>query len=438
MTSGWTTEVRRFVVVVTIALLAGLITGRWGLSLALAAGVILGWLLYNLVRLTAWLGRRDKSLPPVSSGVWGEVFDNIYRLQQRDRQRKRRLARMLGQFQQSTAAMPDALVVLGSSGEIQWFNEAARNLLGIRSKDVGQRIANLVRFPEFQAFVADDRDGVIEFQSPVDANIALHCQVVRYGEKQRLLIARDVSLLHRLEQIRTDFVANVSHEMRTPLTVLHGYLETLTASAAETPAAWRRPLERMYEQSLRMQTLVNDLLILTRLETEGRGDHAVPVAVPEMLSQIHKDAVALSGKREHRFNLDIDENLWVSGSPNELQSAFSNIVFNAIQYTPERGEVTIRWYSNAAGAHLEVVDNGIGIPEHHIPRLTERFYRVDIARSRRTGGTGLGLAIVKHVLQRHGGELEIRSSEGNGSTFICHFPSDAVVNRDAGQTIQAG
>lgn len=430
MTTGWIVELRLSCAIIAAALIAAAITGHWSLWLLLAVSAILGWHLRNLLRLTAWLNRRDKSSPPLSSGIWGDVFDNIHRLQQRERQRKRRLADMLGQFQRSTAAMPDASVVLGPYGDIQWFNEAARSLLGFRARDVGQRIANLIRHPAFHAFLNQTNGAPhVELPSPVDDRIALLFQIVSYGVDQRLLLARDVTLLKRLEQVRTDFVANVSHELRTPLTVIHGYLETLAEHVDQAPVDWRQPIRLMYEQSLRMQTLVSDLLVLSRLEMSDDVADAEEVPVPELLSTIHKAALALSGPRRHRITLDVDESLWLRGSAQELHSAFSNIVFNAVQYTPDGGDIAIRWRADGTGANFEVSDSGIGIPAHHIPRLTERFYRVDVARSRKTGGTGLGLAIVKHVLQRHNARLRVESVVGRGSTFICDFAADSVVRR---------
>jgi two-component system phosphate regulon sensor histidine kinase PhoR len=325
--------------------------------------------------------------------------------------------------------------VLGLNGEIRWFNDAAKTILGFRARDIGQRIANLIRHPKFAAFLKEaGESGDIELPSPVDEHLSLLYQIVSYGKDQRLLLARDVTLLHRLEQVRTDFVANVSHEMRTPLTVIHGYLETLAEHAMQMPSDWQRPIKLMYEQSLRMQNLVNDLLVLSRLETSDEVSGSENVAVPEMLATIKKEALALSGEHRHRISLEADGNVWLRGNMQELHSAFSNIVFNAVQYTPDGGEIRVRWYADPAGAHFEVSDNGIGIPAHHIPRLTERFYRVDVGRSRKTGGTGLGLAIVKHVLQRHNGQLRIDSAVGKGSTFICDFPRESIISQLADKT----
>jgi len=281
----------------------------------------------------------------------------------------------------------------------------------------------------------------VEIPSPVDDKVHLSVQVIIYGDNQRLLIARDVTRLRRLEAMRRDFVANVSHELRTPVTVLVGYLETLEEDA-ECARRWARPLALMREQATRMRRIVDDLLMLSRLETEDAGHHPrarQPVDVPALLGRIVEEARALSGPRGHRIGLEAERGLGLAGSEGELASAFTNLLANAVQYTPEGGEIRVRWWSDAAGAHLAVSDTGIGIAPEHIPRLTERFYRVDVARSRATGGTGLGLAIVKHVLQRHDARLHIESEPGRGSTFRCDFPPERLVRLPgAGGEARAG
>ncbi len=413
------------------AALVGLIAGHIALALLLALFVYLVWHLVQLFRLERWLREAKKLQPPDSWGIWGDVFHHIYRLQQRNRKRKRQLAAMLDRFQEATTAMPDATVVLRTNGEIEWFNDAAERLLGLRSpQDVGQRFTNLVRDPVFIRYLAgDDYAESVEFPSPIDKQMMLAVHIVPYGKEERLLLARDITRLHKLEQVRRDFVANVSHELRTPLTVMAGFLETLADENDECARKWKRSLHLMTQQSGRMQRIVDDLLLLSRLEIDKPTHANDPVAVPGMLAGIREDALALSGERHHRIALEADAELWVRGNEEELRSAFSNLVFNAVQYTPERGEVHMRWYADATGAHLEVRDTGVGIEAHHIPRLTERFYRVDVGRSRGSGGTGLGLAIVKHVLNRHNAKLRIASESGKGSTFACDFPPAAVVRR---------
>lgn len=339
---------------------------------------------------------------------------------------------MLDRFEQATSALPDATVVLSMHGEIEWFNDAAHEMLGLRWPfDAGQRIANLVRHPKFIEFMATaDYSKTVEMPSPADSGILLAALVVPYGEK-RLLIARDVTRIQRLEQVRRDFIANVSHELRTPLTVVNGFLETLNDASGECPASWVRPLQLMQQQTLRMQNIVNDLLKLSRLETDQQSTVQTIIDVPGMSNMLVRDAYALSGERAHRIELETDQQLWLRGNHDELHSAFSNLIFNAVQYTPAGGEIRIRWFQDQQGAHWVISDTGDGIAPHDLPRLTERFYRVDAGRSRQRGGTGLGLAIVKHVLNRHAAQLHIESELGTGSVFSCDFPSTAIAGPPA-------
>lgn len=414
------------------ALVSGLVSGHVLLFLWLVTTGYLAWNLYKLQRLETWLSTGAGPPPRGGQGVWGEVYYQLYRLRQHHRRRKRTIAQYLHRFREFTAAMPDATVVLRPSGEIEWFNEAAGRLLGLRApQDIGQRIINLVRHPIFiQHFRAQRFGDPVEFPSPDDEGMILSVSVVPYGREQLLLVARDNTRLHKLEQVRRDFVANVSHELRTPLTVISGFLETL-ADNPETRAQDRQhALELMSQQTTRMQHIVEELLLLARLETDQRPARQEEVAVPALLHTLHDEAQTLSGGK-HDIRLEAERDLHLRGNPEELRSAFTNLVSNAVRYTPPGGHIVIRWYGDGAGAHFQVEDTGVGIAEHDIPRLTERFYRVDAARSRQSGGTGLGLAIVKHVLERHDATLEISSKLGVGSTFSCSFPPAAVVLRAA-------
>ncbi|WP_455217397.1 phosphate regulon sensor histidine kinase PhoR, partial [Kaarinaea lacus] len=251
-----------------------------------------------------------------------------------------------------------------------------------------------------------------------------------YGKRQKLLVVRDISRLKRLERIRSDFVANVSHELRTPLTVVSGYLENMVDDEDRCGEYWKKTLHQMQGQTSRMTRLVEDLLMLSRLEDEEKSLVRDIVAVPAVLTALVEDARILSSEREHQITLDCDESLWLRGSEKELSSALSNLIFNAINYTEEKGHVGIRWYAKDGDVFFEVQDDGIGISPAHVGRLTERFYRVDAGRSREAGGTGLGLAIVKHVLDRHGARLEIESEPGVGSLFRCVFPGSLAVQRE--------
>ncbi|HOW63165.1 MAG TPA: phosphate regulon sensor histidine kinase PhoR, partial [Candidatus Contendobacter sp.] len=261
--------------------------------------------------------------------------------------------------------------------------------------------------------------------------LLLGARIVPYGKKQRLLLATDISQLRRLEQMRRDFVANVSHELRTPLTVISGYLETLLDSENPALEAWRQPLHRMQEQSRRMLHIIEDLLLLARLEARKEPLPRKPVNVPALLADIADDALALSGDQNHQIEVSADPDLWILGCEKDLRSAFANLAFNAVRYTPAGGRIALRWFADASGAHLTVEDNGEGIAPQHIPRLTERFYRINRDRSRGSGGTGLGLSIVKHVLNHHGGQLRIASELGVGSVFTCDFPAEARVEPTA-------
>lgn len=424
---------------VLAALVLGLLSGHVLLLLWLTTLGYLAWHLYKLQRLEDWLSTGAGPPPRGGSGVWGEVYYQLYRLRQHHRRRKRTIAQYLHRFREFTAAMPDATVVLRPSGEIEWFNEAAGRLLGLRApQDIGQRIINLVRHPVFiQHFRAQHFGDPVEFPSPDDEGMILSVSVVPYGKEQLLLVARDNTRLHKLEQVRRDFVANVSHELRTPLTVISGFLETLADNPKTRAQDRQQALELMSQQTARMQHIVEELLLLARLEADQRPVRLEEVAVPALLHTIHDEARTLSGGK-HDIRLEAEPDLHVRGNPEELRSAFTNLVSNAVRYTPPGGRIVIRWYGDGGGAHFQVEDTGVGIAEHDIPRLTERFYRVDAARSRQSGGTGLGLAIVKHVLERHDATLEISSKLGVGSVFTCSFPPAAVVLRAAEIAISSG
>jgi two-component system, OmpR family, phosphate regulon sensor histidine kinase PhoR len=393
--------------------------------LLLAILLYLGWHLYNLYQLERWFRLRKKKINlPDTLGIWGEVFYHFYRLQQRNRKHKRKISAILKRFQSSTAAMPDAAVVLGKHYEIEWLNKSAQKLLGLQSpQDRGKPITNFIRSPVFLQYLNDSHEqSTVTIVSPTNHNLMLKINVVPYAGNQHLLLARDTTQLHRLEQIRRDFIANVSHELRTPLTVLAGFIETLRDDEDECTQQWERPLLLMAQQSARMRNLIEDLLLLSRLESDTTIGSTGPVRVAEMLHTICEEARILSGEQAHRITLLADENLVLEGRREELRSAFSNLIFNAVRYTPAQGDITVRWYQDERGLHFEVSDTGEGIAPEHLPRLTERFYRVDVGRSRQQGGTGLGLAIVKHVLLRHQGQLHIDSILGQGSTFRCNFP----------------
>ncbi|MDD1016151.1 phosphate regulon sensor histidine kinase PhoR [Pseudomonas rubra] len=419
---------------ITVCLLAGLISGYYGWSLALGLAIYLGWTLKQLLRLHEWLRlHKPDEAPPDGYGLWGEVFDSIYHLQRRDQRVRGRLQAVIDRVQESTAALKDAVIMLDSDGNLEWWNRAAETLLGLKTpQDSGQPVSNLVRHPRFKEYFEQENYlEPLEIPSPINDRMRVQLHITRYGNNEHLMLVRDVTRIHQLEQMRKDFVANVSHELRTPLTVIAGYLETLLDNVEEVNPRWVRALQQMQQQGGRMQTLLNDLLLLAKLEATDYPSDNQPVAVDTLLQSIKGDAQALSGQRNQRISLEAEPGIRLKGSEAELRSAFSNLVFNAVKYTQDEGQIRIRWWADDQGAHLSVQDSGIGIDPKHLPRLTERFYRVDSSRASNTGGTGLGLAIVKHVLLRHRARLEISSVPGHGSTFTCHFPQVQIAARQA-------
>lgn len=426
----WPAAIATLLGLAVLAVLLGWLSGHVLAALFLLALGLLAWDLYNLRRMERWLRRGHKLEPPNASGLWGHVFNGLYRIQRRQRRRRKQLRNLVRRYDDSARAMPDATAVLRGDYHVAWWNDAAARILGlVAPQDAGQRITNILRHPDFVDFLSTDTGDArtLTLPSPIDRRRMLEVRLVPYGRKQHLLLARDVTHLHRLETMRRDFVANVSHELRTPLTVIRGVAENLEGDLRDRPEL-QRPLVLLQEQTHRMQRLIDDLLTLSRLETGHGTDEPHPVDVDAVLRSLVEDARSMSAERGHHIDLDSTAGLVLRGSESGLRSLFSNLIHNAIKYTPEDGHILVQWAPDPEreGARFAVTDTGIGIPAHHIDRLTERFYRVDDSRSGSTGGTGLGLAIVKHVLNRHQGELEIDSCPGEGSTFACRFPADVV------------
>ncbi|MBI3560273.1 MAG: phosphate regulon sensor histidine kinase PhoR [Gammaproteobacteria bacterium] len=428
MINNWIEEFWRILGLLGVAILIGSFIDHVAAALVIMLGGYLAWYLYNLNRLEWWLRKSRSYIPPASMGIWEGIFTELYRVQKSHQKRQKRIVQLLGRFREVTTAMPDGVIVMRAHGEIEWWNDMAGQMFELKyPTDVGQRLTNLVRNPGFHDFFQrSDRTETYNFPSPQNPNITLSVRITSYGRDQFLLMARDVTLLQRVEQIRRDFVANISHELRTPLTVMSGYLEILAGEEPIKGTALQRPVELMQQQARRMYRLVEDLMLLSRLENEQKPIKREVVAVPQMLSTLLEEAHVLSGDRHHQISLEVDAELFIYGDAKEIDSAFSNLVTNAVNYTPAGGRIELHWYQDDQGAHFAVIDNGIGIPPHHLPRLTERFYRVDVARSRETGGSGLGLAIVKHALSRHEASLRVDSEVGRGSTFICDFPSSII------------
>ena len=418
-------EILRVAAWLTLCVLIGLSFNQPLVWFCIGLTLYLGWQLWQLSRLLKWLKSPQDLDVPESNGLWGEIFSNLYQQQTLNQKGQRQLARMLNEFQASTAALPDAVIVLDRDDHIAWCNEAAVSLIGLHiPNDIGQRVVNLLRHPAFvSALIREDYDTDILLPSPLHAQQTLSLRIVSYGEGQKLVMARDVSQREQMERSRRDFVANASHELRTPLTVIRGYLEMMADESkdAKPLQPWAAPLSEMSQQAARMSRIIEDLLKLARIESHASSGKEEWIDVPRMLSMILAEARALSAGR-HQIIPKIQPKARLRGHSAELQSAFANLIFNAVHYTPEGGELRVSWSADATGAEFSVVDNGVGIEQKHIPRLTERFYRADAGRSRETGGTGLGLAIVKHALEHHGSVLEIASELNVGSTFSCRFP----------------
>jgi two-component system phosphate regulon sensor histidine kinase PhoR len=403
----------------------GLIAGHVWAGLTLGLVLVVMRLLWVVARLGRWLDRPEAPPSRYAGGWLADLGQRLRRTRAAQRRRERRWLRLIREYRRAADALPDAVVALDAENRILGFNPPSRQQLGLRQRDVGLRIDHLIRQPAFIDYLhGEDWSRDVEVPASDDPGRILNMHIFPYEHGRRLLVARDVTRVQRLQAMRQDFVANVSHELRTPLTVLAGYIETLLDTGDELPEDLLRILEHMHLQSERMRRIVEDLLLLSRLETTSPSeDQFEPVNVSAMLDAIVGVAEQLSAGERHLFVREISTTLRMRGIPRELDSLFSNLVFNAVKYTPAGGTITVRWLEDERGLVFEVQDTGIGIAPQHIPRLTERFYRVDVGRSRARGGTGLGLAIVKHVLLRHQGRLEIESTLGKGSVFRCIFPA---------------
>ncbi len=432
MTPAAWQSVSRLGISLLLALLVGLATGRIALAFAVVLAIYAGVQLWNLLRLEHWLRRRRIEDPPDISGLWGEVVAIVSRIYRRKQFHRARVTALLREFRRLTTAMPEGAVLLGPEHEILWFNRRAAEWLGLRRKrDRGIRIENLVRHPNFVEYLRGDEPGdgvVVQDTSDISRWYSFH--IVRTGMPERqLLMVRDVSREQQLQSMRRDFVANASHELRSPLTVITGYLDALADDQKLDPT-WTAPILEMRRQAERMSTIIRDLLELSKLESGERPLDEEPIDIPGMLALLRKETLALE-HRPHEVRLTLDSTQWLKGVENEVHSIVSNLLSNAVKYTPPQGEIELRWWTDEDGGHIAVRDTGVGIAPEHIPRLTERFYRVDSGRSRDLGGSGLGLAIVRHALQRHDGTLTIDSIEGRGSAFTCHFPPSRLMQPPA-------
>lgn len=432
--AGWFLLARLFLTILGGALV-GWLLGYPLAGVAVALALVVAWQLLNLYRLDRWLRDRGRLDPPNVSGVWGDVISQVVRLHRRKGFHKQRLLAVFRELRRSTAAMPDGVIILSREWEIAWFNRMAGRLLGLkRHNDLRMRITNLVRDPGFGSYLekGDFTEPLTLARDP-DAGAYLSYQVVPYSSSQYLMLVRDVSRQVALESMRKDFVANASHELRSPLTVVTGYLETLLQDDA-IDSSILGPLQEMQRQGQRMNSIVNDLLELSRLDALAEEPAGEDIDMHAMCSMLRKDVLARPTHPEVRVELHTDARL--IGDEPEILSAFSNLVDNAAKYTPASGLMVLSWRLDDEGRALfSVTDTGPGIAPEHLPRLTERFYRVDSGRARAAGGAGLGLAIVKHVMLHHGGTLEVQSVPGVGSTFTCVFPSRRVSGSTLNGTI---
>ena len=409
---------------------------RVGLGVAWSIAVFIGGLLafiahdrYQLRRLLAWTREPIGTPLPAARGHWGEVFAEFERRTRQSYEVRDRLAHALDRFQNASQAMPDGVLYLAAADTIEWLNLKAEQHFGLdRTRDLGAPVTHLVRNPEFLRYLQARHYGEpLVMHVGRGAGLTLQVQVIPFGEDQYLVLSRDISQLERLETMRRDFVANVSHELRTPLTVINGFLETLSDGLDDFERDQvHRYLTLAHEQSSRMRRLIDDLLTLSALETGAPAPVEEEVDVADLIHEVHKETELLSGGR-HTVTMKLEGGGVLHGSYKELHSAVANLTSNAVRYTPAGGHIEIGWRRSAnGGGEFWVQDDGIGVEADHIPRLTERFYRVDRGRSRETGGTGLGLAIVKHILTRHQADLVVQSRPGAGSRFIARFPSARI------------
>lgn len=431
---GVKSEVNRLLGLLVLCVIVGLLLGQVLLTIIAGTLLYISYQLMNMRRLLKWLKHHRLQEVPDANGLWGEIFDLLSRRKRLEIREKKRFKATIARVTATTSALNDAVILLNTNYGLSWWNEATEELLDLKPRDTGSSIINFIRHPDFVAYLESNKyDIPLTLPSPRNLERQLEFQFTPFGQGEALLVIRDISRIYKLEKMRKDFVANVSHELRTPLTVIRGYLEVLEDNLPAQPQDKNLPkaLQQMRQQSLRMTTLIDDLTMLSKLETAGVNKAQSYLQLHSLLEIICSEARAISGDK-HQVTLTCDTNIQLLGNDRELHSAFSNLITNAVKYSPEGKTIEVKVSVNLANNLLvEVKDQGIGIEQQHISRLTERFYRVDSSRSIQTGGTGLGLAIVKHILLRHDGRLQIQSTLGLGSTFSCIFPEKRVKHKDS-------
>ena len=417
------TFITRIIAVQIFAGLVGYLFGNVYFALALTSFGLLLWNYSHLFKLMDWLWQGTSISPPQARGIWGRIYDGLYHRIRKQRKKQKQLNERIRKFRDGAEALPDAAIVLSTELTILWGNKKASQLIGIRwPGDVGQRIDNLIRFPEFAKYLDDGNyESPCLIISPVNSELQLELRMMSYGSDQILLLARDISKIQRLEEMRRDFVANVSHELKTPLTVVRGYVEMVQLDESALTPHWQKAFVTIETQVSRMDRLVDQLLVLSRVENKAEDDSLQQVDLSRLILAIVEDVQWLNQEKNHTISDNIAPDIQINGNEHELKSACMNLLSNAIAYTPENGVIDVSLTSDGNKVRFSVKDNGPGIKPEHVNRLTERFFRVDKSRSRNTGGSGLGLAIVKHVLNHHNAELAIESEWNKGSEFIIYF-----------------
>jgi len=431
---GLESEIQLLSLLSLFATVVGLANGYLLFTLLFVLLLYMVWVFFNFSKIYQWLDKDCTDHPPDVSGISADMAHNLYRMKQRNERADRRRKNLSDRVGQVTSALPDAIVTLSSEGVLKWWNPSAVKILGLKERDRGQSIVNIVRDPRFVAFIEEPiLSAQLELKAAHNPTRTVMFSAARFGEGEIILVARDITRLKHLEQMRQDFLGNISHELRTPLTVLSGYTETLLENSEGLPKTWGKALGQMQEQTNRMIYLADDLVMLSQLESTTVPAPQTPVNLKKLLQQIVNDAVVISETifpgQPSTVKLDLANEINLEGDQKELYSAFSNLILNAVKHNPPGTSVSIKAYIEENFYTIEIADDGDGIDSKHISRLTERFYRVDKSRSSKTGGTGLGLAIVKHILIRHHGLLEIKSQLRKGSSFICRFPLESRTPR---------
>ncbi len=430
----WRSELDRLLLLFLAILVIGLLTHRWIAAILLPFCTYIGWNIYQQYKLNEWIkSGMITDQAPEGGGLWTTLVMHLHRRELSERKRKQNLRDLLHQYNTIISVFPDAAIVLNDVGEIEWANKRAAELLGIKRKvDTGRKLTSLLRAPDLITYL-NDPDETTEFkhQSPIDDKQTLAFRMITFGDGQSMLTARDVSEEVSLNEMRKNFMANASHELRTPLTVISGYLEILE-SAPELDQSLLPPVVSAKTQATRMAHIIDDLLTLSRLEQSNAEESSSSVIdMDVLLENMVKDITTTIAENTHQIMIETDPLLDLYGVEIEVTGVASNLLKNAVKYTPAGSTISVKWSLNEQEQPcLSVIDNGDGIAQEHIPHLTERFYRVDPGRSRDKGGTGLGLAIIKHIIERHGGHLDIHSIEGEGATFTAVFPqSRATLNQ---------